>query len=260
MRSALVVLFSMLIFSVSHAGTTDPSVPDDKYRKYGDQHECVVKIKGKCWCKKQDEKEHEFSASAVVIHPHWVLTAAHVVDNTKDVSINVRGKDLPMKKVVVKKEFEENNLGFNDIAICYCEEDIGLDFYPDLYEGRDEVGKVVGICGYGMHGTFSTGAVKSDGSKRAGANIIDGVERNCLICSNVGGKKTNMDFLIASGDSGGGLFIDGKLAGINSFVMATDGKSNSDYGDECAHTRISEYIEWIKEQMKQDVVQEVDKD
>ena len=56
--------------------------------------------------------------------------------------------------------------------------------------------------------------------------------------------------MIGSGDSGGGLFLDGKLAGINSFVMAADGKTNSDYGDECAHTRISTYKKWIEEKTK----------
>ena len=238
------------MLSVSYAGTTDPSVPDYKYRKYGDQYGCVVKIKGKLLRNNKEVAEHDFSASAVAINSHWVLTAAHVVDNTRDVSISVNGRDLPMKKVIVKKEFDEFKLGFNDIAMCYSEDDIGLDFYPELYEGRDEVGKIAGICGYGMYGTFSTGAVNSDGKKRAGSNIVEKIERNCLICSNVGGQKTNMEFIIASGDSGGGLFIDGKLAGINSFVMAADGKSNSDYGDECAHTRVSEYIGWIMEQIE----------
>ena len=56
-----------------------------------------------------------------------------------------------------------------------------------------------------------------------------------------------MEFLIASGDSGGGMFINGKLAGINSFVTAADGTTNSDYGDECCHTRISIFAKWIKD-------------
>lgn len=246
------------MFAVSHAGTTDPSVPDERYRKYGDQHECVVRIKGKFWCKKKEcNKEHDFLASAVAIKPHWVLTAAHVVNGAKDVTIVVRGKEMPLKRVVIKKGFDDDKIGLDDIAIGYCGDDIGLDFYPDLYDGRNETGKVASICGYGMYGSFSTGAVNSDGNKRAGSNIVEKIEGNCLMCSNMGGKKTSMEFMIASGDSGGGMFIDGKLAGINSFVMATDGKSNSDYGDECAHTRISDYIGWINDQMEKDVVQEV---
>ena len=57
--------------------------------------------------------------------------------------------------------------------------------------------------------------------------------------------KTELEFLISPGDSGGGLFIDQKLAGIHSYVYATDGKSDSDYGDVGCSTRVSDYIEWI---------------
>jgi hypothetical protein len=63
-------------------------------------------------------------------------------------------------------------------------------------------------------------------------------------------SKTELEFLIASGDSGGGLFIDNKLAGINSCVMAVDKKPDSTYNDESGHTRISKFIGWIKENIE----------
>ena len=58
-------------------------------------------------------------------------------------------------------------------------------------------------------------------------------------------RMTELEFLIGSGDSGGGLFLDGKLAGINSCVLAIDKKPNSTYSDESGHTRVSKYIDWI---------------
>jgi hypothetical protein len=241
-------LFSMLIFTSSYAGTIDPSTPDEKYRIYGEEHGCVVRLKGRCFCKKEKGKEHDFVASAVVIKPHWVITAAHVVKETKNVVVNVGKKNYEIKKIIVKDGYDEDIIGLNDIAVAYSEEDFGLDFYPELYSEKDEVGKVASICGYGLTGTFSSGAVRSDDNKRAGSNIVDRIDRNCLVCTNMGGKKTKLEFLIASGDSGGGLFIDQKLAGINSFVMSDDEGPNSDYGDECAHTRISQYLDWILEQ------------
>ena len=54
-----------------------------------------------------------------------------------------------------------------------------------------------------------------------------------------------LEFLISHGDSGGGLFINGKLAGIHSFVSASDKKADSSYGDQSGHTRISTYKRWI---------------
>ena len=63
-------------------------------------------------------------------------------------------------------------------------------------------------------------------------------------------NHTELEFCAANGDSGGGLFIDNKLAGINSMVLAADKKTNSDYGDECTHTRISSYKSWIDSLIK----------
>jgi len=71
-----------------------------------------------------------------------------------------------------------------------------------------------------------------------------------LVCSLKGGKKTALEFLIANGDSGGGLFIDKKLAGINSCVMADDKSLNSNYNDWSGHTRVSLHKPWIDKMIK----------
>jgi S1-C subfamily serine protease len=235
----------VLATSFSFSGTIDPFVPDSSYVEYGKKFIHVVKIKGVCHCSKR-RAAHDFHASAVVISPHWIVTAAHVVSSSDEVRIVIGEKEYKIVRVKIHEEFDEDGVGYNDIALGKCEEDFGMDFYPEMYTGKDEAGKVISMCGYGMTGTFSTGAVRSSDIKRAGSNIVDRIERNCLVCTNIGGRKTKLEFMIASGDSGGGLFLDGKLAGINSFVMADDGKPNSDYGDECAHTRISSYVDWIK--------------
>ena len=62
--------------------------------------------------------------------------------------------------------------------------------------------------------------------------------------------KFPLEFMIAPGDSGGGMFIGNKLAGINSFLMAADKKPDGTYGDEAAFTRISLYVDWIAEQIE----------
>ena len=235
--------------SVCLGGTIDPSVSDDKYIAYGDQHECVVPIFGKCGCS-EAEKGHSFAASAVVISKRWVVTAAHVVNGTSNVKVRVRGREHAMKRVLINKHFREDKVGLYDIAMCESEDDMDLDFYPELYVGKDEKGKVASICGYGMTGTFGTGAKSSDKKKRAGSNMVDECHRHVIACSISPANKTEMEFLIASGDSGGGLFIDQKLAGINSFVAAVDGSPNSDYGDESNHTRVSLFVPWIKANMR----------
>lgn len=235
----------VLATSFSLAGTIDPVVSESRHVEYGKKFVHVVKIKGVCHCKKR-EAAHDFHASAVVISPKWIVTAAHVVSSSDEVRIVIGEREYKISRIKIHEDFKEDKVGYNDIALGESEEDFGMDFYPELYSDRDEAGKVVSMSGYGMTGTFRTGAVKSTETKLAGSNIVERIERNCLVCTNVGGVKTELEFMIASGDSGGGLFLDGKLAGINSFVMADDGKPNSDYGDECAHTRVSSYVDWIK--------------
>jgi len=250
-HKAFMAVFMAAAFGACSAGTIDPSVSDDEYLKYGAKHGCVVEVHGECMCNKRKENEpHRFYASAVLISPRWALTAAHVVHGNADIKLRVEGKNHAVKRVIVNKNFREEALGRYDIALCESEDDIEMDFYPQLYEGGSEVGSVASICGYGVHGTFSTGASKTDGRKRAGSNVIDRAENHVMFCSATGDRKTNLEFMISHGDSGGGLFIDRKLAGINSFVSAADGKTNSDYGDECAHTRVSMFAKWIKAHMK----------
>lgn len=243
MRFLLLIFILILSDFESQAGTIDPSVSDTKYLEYGQQFKCIYKI---CGSYNDDTR---FCASAVVIDSHWIVTAAHVVKNHKICLIHKDDKAHLVKEIIINKDFEESNFGIADIALGYVEDDIGLDFYPTLYKDKDEEGKICSISGYGLTGTFLSGANKSDDKQRAGSNHIDRTERDLLICSpssKTHTKRTELEFLISSGDSGGGLFIDGKLAGINSCVIATDKKPDSTYGDESGHTRVSKFIDWIK--------------
>ena len=228
------------------AGTIDPNIPDDKYLEYGSKFHYVLPLCG------MYEDDKLFCASAVAIKPHWIITAAHVVKNVKVCYMTVGEKIYLIKNISCHPLYTENTFGEYDLAVCYVEKDIGLDFYPDLYEGRDEVGKVCSMSGFGLTGNFHTGIITHDGKRRAGSNIIDSIDRKLLICTpSINNKKTELEFMIGSGDSGGGLFIGNKLAGINSCVMALDGKPNSTYYDEAGHTRISEYIDWINENINE---------
>ena len=47
------------------------------------------------------------------------------------------------------------------------------------------------------------------------------------------------------------MFIDGKLAGINCCVLASDKKPDADYGDDSGFLRISQYKEWILENIEE---------
>lgn len=231
------------------AGTTDPGTPDSKYVEFGREFPGVVQLRNKLDCKKCD-KRHLQLASAVLIRDHWALTAAHVVENADDNVLLIDGKEYALPYVVWHKDYEEAKVGYHDIALCYSPKAFGLKFYTPLYRRQDEVGKAVTISGFGSHGTFSTGANATDEFRRAGHNSIDSTGMAILICNPSAAGRFPLEFGIAPGDSGGGMFIGNELAGINSFLMAEDNKPDGTYGDSSAFTRVSLYADWVDLQIQ----------
>jgi hypothetical protein len=251
-----VILCLCFFFSSAvYSGTIDPSNRDSDYIAYGNKHKCVLPIEGviKLNIPHEDGSKTisaKYTASCVAIAPRWVITAAHVIKDTDSRFVVSGDKKIEVMIGIIPENFDDNIVGKNDIALCYLDKPLDLDFYPELYSGVDEVGKISSQAGYGATGTFHTGMTKNDGFKRAGSNIVDEIEKDMLICSVHRGKKTSLEFLIARGDSGGGLFIDQKLAGIHSCVFSDDGSPNSDHGDTSGHTRISVFNKWIQETIK----------
>lgn len=250
MRYLILSLIILLgLSSPAISGTRDPSTPDSKHLAYGQKHECVVQVKGQMeFINKEDEKiEVTASGSGVIIDKRYVLTAAHVVQKTKDPYIILHGKKISIEWVVIPKTFKQENTGPDDIALCRLHEDAIIDFYPELYEKDDEIGKLCSLAGWGMHGTWETGTIYDDNKLRAGSNYVDPIMFCGMITCSLQdkSKRTSLEFLIGHGDSGGGLFINKKLAGIHSCIYTGDGKLDSSYKDYSAHTRVSKHKEWI---------------
>lgn len=230
------------------AGSTDPNTPDSKYVEFGKSFPSVVQIRNIVDCKKCETK-HRQTASAVVIKPHWILTAAHVVQDTTDNVVINAGVEYPLRHIIQHPDYVADNVGFHDIALGYSPDPIPLAFYTPLYTNTDETGKSITIAGFGVYGPFTTGAKDADDQRRAGHNKIDRIERAVLLSSPSQADKFPLEFGITPGDSGGGMFIGNKLAGINSFLSAADGKPDGTYGDDSAFTRVSLYADWVNSQI-----------
>lgn len=260
----MIILRLLLLFALfaglqplTLAGTRDPNTPDERYIEFGKKFPSVMRIMSVGEEKDEETGETQPTpqfGSAVVIKPNWILTAAHVVHNTQATMIIAdSGTTHMVTRLFIPKEFScnKNHFGYYDIAIGYMPEGITLDFYPELYTDSDEPGKLITFAGHGFTGTFETGYKDHDGKKRAGHNKIDSTERGVLVCTpSIGTGKTALEYMISPGDSGGGMFIGNKLAGINSFLMARDQKPNGTYGDESAFTRISLYADWVNSQIE----------
>jgi len=237
--------------AVCFAGTRDPKQSDSEHVQYGSKFKCVAKIS----CKRESDGGSQF-ASCVIISPTHVVTAAHVVEGTEDWVVTCDDKtSRKLTGIVIHPDYDDGKLGSFDLAVGRMSKPLELDYYPPLYSKSDEIGKIVSISGYGMCGTFASGATSQDCLKRGGSNIVSGVARGCLFCSVTDSPRTSLEFLISPGDSGGGLFsAKGELMGVNSFLMGSEKgrKPTSSYGEESAHTRISSVRDWILQEAQCD--------
>jgi hypothetical protein len=240
MKNFLLIFIILFNSTITFGGTRDPDTPDSKYIEYGKNHKCVIRIT----TIKENKKTY---GSAVVIDPYWILTAAHVVKNSSNTKVVLDDeKEIIVDEIFIPLLYSSERVGLYDIALCKLHESIDLKIYPELYEKEDEIGKICSISGFGVTGKFSSSERIDDGARRAGSNKIENINKHLLVCTPGIKDKTELEFLISHGDSGGGLFIDKKLAGINSCVMATDKNADSSYGDECGHTRVSIHKNWIR--------------
>ncbi|NDD52514.1 hypothetical protein EBZ39_01320 [bacterium] len=231
--------------AVALAGATNSQTPDAKYLELGRQFPWVVRLHTVCEAP-DTAKVYQREGSAVIIGPHWLLTAAHATENVKSAVVYVDGVEYAIASLIRHTAYSAERVGFHDIALGYSAQEFKFPAYPALYAADDELHKTAVIVGYGLHGDLKTGATQFDSQRRAGQNQVARLENAVLICDSDRATQLPMEFLLASGDSGGGLFIDGKLAGINSFVGAQDKIPDGNYGDESGHTRISLYVEWIE--------------
>lgn len=231
------------------SGTRDPQTSDSKHLAYGELHQCVVPVRG--LAKYPDMKEDEtanFFGSGVIVAPHTLITAAHVLNYSEESYILVNGK--PNKILGYAKlsgSDQEKEVGPDDIAVALLANPVELDFYPKLYTDDNELGKLCSVSGWGLTGTWLTGTVIDDNKRRAGSNHVDKLLfKGMLVTSVETGPGTSLEYLIGNGDSGGGLFIDKKLAGIHSCIFTGDGKLDSSLKDWAAHTRISTHADWLQ--------------
>lgn len=245
----LAALFFFLLASMISAGTRDPNIADAHYVSYGKKFPFVGRLRAV-----NAAQEREYS-SVVLIRPHWALAAAHATAATSAHTVLLEDdtESYPAEYVLTHKEFNPKLPGnHHDIALIYSPRDFAREFYTPLYTDKDEVGKVATLAGFGLHGTFETGSRLVDTQRRAGSNLVERAEDSILICTPSSGahdKKTGLEFFIAPGDSGGGLFIGNKLAGIHSFVSVRGRLAESKYGEISGHTRVSLYVDWVESEI-----------
>lgn len=176
-----------------------------------------------------DNQANIIQASGIILSKDCVLTAAHVLNNSKRIYAIIGQNKIFLQNKFIHKDFDYLNYGYNDIALCFAKNNFYLNEYPKLYTSNDEIGKNSKIYGFTSNkhkDTIQYMMYQSD------ANVYD-CERTVLMCEH---QKNNTSKV---GTSGGALVIDNKIAGVNSLVIELEAKVVS------CHTRVSQMYEWI---------------
>jgi len=242
MRTLLILL---AMTSTAYGITYREDVPFKKFQDYGSKHDCVIKINATV-----KETKYLTTASGVIIGPHIVLTAAHCMIDVEDSRVTIGKLEYPIIAAVCPTDYRQHKYGIADIAVCYVRKILPQEFYVKLYDKNNEIGKICSISGWGRSGSFKTGHQHHTKKMRlAGSNFVDAIDRDMLMVSpsKRSDDRTSLECIVSPGDSGGGLFIEGKLAGIHSIITTTVSGAGLTGGYHCksGSTRISKFKSWI---------------
>jgi hypothetical protein len=234
--------------------------------------------------------DYEEGSGVLLSDRYHVITAAHVVcyqgtnqlvTNDVYVTFNLATGNVTIKAkmVTINPNYTGDSMRSPDIAIITLSEaaPAGVTGY-DIYTGSENsiIGQIFEFYGYGLSGTGPTGDTLGYGTKREGENKYEATanEVNPTYSSNIlvydfdNGLAANdalgvylgindlglgdLEANSASGDSGGGCFVNGKIVAI---VTAGDGfpdvttdvdtTTDSSFGEISYDTSVSAYADWI---------------
>jgi len=271
--AAGVIATVVLLAAPLHAGTIRADRLDSQYTGLAGQT-AYASVGEFQWV----ESGSEYLASGVLINSQWVLTAAHVVSgitpgNIGTMTFTLGGSTYHVTETHYNSGWTgQVNIG-NDIGLVRLDSPVGNVAPAYLYTGSDEYHKITTIVGFGRTGTGLTGAILAAGTKRAGNNVLSlGSALNSIPWSGGGNDNmivadfdqpgatgdptvdlavpTDLEYCAASGDSGGGWFIqingNDYLAGVTSFLSHNPANfQDAMYGDICGATRVGSYPDWV---------------
>ena len=204
----------------------------------------------------------------------YVLTAAHLFnDYTSGQSIDIvsaNGTSLNDAQVFIYHGWDKTNSNFNhDIAIIKLSSRAASQGLA-LWEEPNMIGVSFTLSGFGNDDSLHTGTNVFDGDGSLfnisdGKSIINNTQvlydyDNGLALQNTSTNLFNIDStttptanetIAKSGDSGGALLVNNKIAAISSYIVSNplydiNGVTDSSFGEIGAATRVSAYIPWIE--------------
>jgi hypothetical protein len=233
------VLSLWLIAPVTNAIVIRHDVPDEKYHAVPSDFPPLATL-------------YNIGVHGTLIHPQWVVTAAHAVFCLNPGQKIRVGNDIV--NVANRYSHPEYKLGDeHDIALIHLQSSISTVKPAEIYRSDDEEGKVTWFIGAGGTGTGISGETigykENNGKLRKAQNKVSGINQTEIIFKfEKGSKGERLEGVSGNGDSGGPAYIkEGdtyKLLGISSRADSWF-YDIGEYGVTELYTRVSSYQNWI---------------
>lgn len=268
-----VTLATLAIATPSSAIIMRHDVDQNGYLALGHEHRAVTVQLG---LESRSGGPMMFNGMGTLVAPDWVLTAAHAVGPIRDTLaagrahyVFLKGRAYRVAAVHAHPDFSEaSDSATHDIALLRLEEPVRNPAPACLYEGSDEMGKVVVLVGAGVQGDGTNGpnSTDPDGALRGATTTVSGVREDQIEWVFRGPGEaavTALEGISGPGDSGGPALIDtgaGRycVAGVSSFQRNARDPADpataalpeeGHYGVVEVYARVSHYLPWIRATM-----------